>query len=249
MAQKLIIKDLHASINNKEILKGINLEIDLGKVHALMGPNGSGKSTLAHVLMGNPKFEVTQGQILLDGEDITELGPDARAKKGLFMSFQYPSEIAGVTVSSFLRTALQSVTGKKVGVMEFHKLLKEKMEFLNIDPKVGKRYLNEGFSGGEKKKAEILQLMVLNPKYAVLDETDSGLDIDALKTVAKGVNQLRGPTNGTLIITHYMRILEHITPDQVSILVDGRIVKKGGKDLARQIEQEGYENILLNVIA
>lgn len=244
MADKIEIQDLHVSVEGKEILKGVNLTIALGKVHALMGPNGSGKSTLANVLMGNPKYEITKGKILMDGEDITEASPDKRAKKGMFLSFQYPSEVAGVTVANFLRTALNAVNDEKISVLDFHMLLKEKMALLNMDKAVSRRYLNEGFSGGEKKKAEILQMLVLGPKYALLDETDSGLDIDALRIVAKGVNTVRGPNLGVFIITHYTRILEYIEPDQVTVMVDCKIVKTGGKDLAEQIEKHGYDIVL-----
>lgn len=244
MANKIEIIDLHVSVNGKEILKGVTLDIEKGKVHALMGPNGSGKSTLANVLMGNPKYEVTSGKILLDGEDITEMSPDKRAKKGIFLSFQYPSEVAGVTVANFLRTALNAIRDEKISVLDFHTLLKEKMALLNMDTAVSRRYLNEGFSGGEKKKAEILQMLILVPKYAILDETDSGLDVDALRTVATGVNSAKGDENGIFIITHYTRILEYIVPDQVTILIDGKVVATGGKDLADKIEKNGYETVM-----
>src|SRR3989344_4799739 len=218
---KLEIKNLHASIEGNEILKGLNLEVDLGKVHALMGPNGSGKSTLANVLMGNPKYKITQGKIFLDNHDITEMQPDQRAKLGLFMSFQYPSEITGVTMSNFLRTAYNSLHPEnKMDVLQFHKSMKEKMKELGMDDLFSKRYLNEGFSGGEKKRSEILQMAVLNPKYAILDETDSGLDINSIKIVGESVNKMRGPQKSILIITHYKRILEFIKPDKVSIMVN-----------------------------
>ena len=242
---KLEIKDLHVSINDKEILKGINLVIESGKVHALMGPNGSGKSTLAQIIMGYPKYVITKGKILLNGEDITELKPDERAKKGLFLSFQYPKEITGVTLTNFLRAAYNSIHEPKLSVIDFHKMLKEKMEKLNIDASFTRRYVNEGFSGGEKKKAEILQMMVLNPKFAILDETDSGLDVDSLKVVANGINQIDRKDKGILLITHYYRILDYITPDVVHIMVDGKIVKNGGPKLARLIEEKGFEEAVL----
>ena len=243
----LQIKNLHASINGEPILKGVNLEIDLGKVHALMGPNGSGKSTLANVLMGNPKYEITEGRIILDGKDITECSPDERAKLGAFLSFQYPAEITGVTLSNFLRTAYNAIHEKKKDVLQFHQHLKEKMKELQMDDLFSKRYLNEGFSGGEKKRSEILQMAVLNPKYAILDETDSGLDADAIRIVGENVNKMRGPQKGILIITHYYRILNYITPDQVSIMIDGKIVKTGGKELALEIEEQGFDNFIQQI--
>ncbi len=236
----LEIKDLHVSIEGKEILNGLSMEIELGKINALMGPNGSGKSTLANVLMGNPKYEVTQGKILYNGKDITELEQDERAKAGLFLSFQYPQEIQGVTIANFLRTALNGIKGEKVPVMEFKKLLDEKMASLNMDPKFGLRYLNAGFSGGEKKKAEILQLAVLDPQLAILDETDSGLDIDALKAVSEGVNQFMNKDKCILIITHYKRILEFIKPDKLFIMLEGKIALEGKGDLVDQLEAKGY---------
>ncbi len=244
---KLKVEDLHTSIEGEEILKGVNLEIDLGKVHALMGPNGSGKSTLANVLMGNPKYEVTKGRILLNDEDITSLNVDERAKKGLFLSFQYPEEITGVTMSNFLRTAWNSIKEEKLDVIQFHKKLKEKMEELKMDESFRKRYINEGFSGGEKKRAEILQMAILEPKFAVLDETDSGLDINSIKIVGENVNKMRSSERGILIITHYNRILNFITPDRVHIMVNGKIVKEGEKELAEEIEREGFENYLKEI--
>ena len=217
--KKLEIRNLHVSVDGKEILKGINLIVKAGEVHALMGPNGSGKSTLANTLMGHPKYNITKGKILLDGKDITNLSPDKRAKLGLFLSFQYPSEISGLTVSRFLRTALNSVRETQMAVIDFHRLLQEKMSLLKMDKKFGTRYLNHGFSGGEKKKMEILQMLILNPQYVILDETDSGLDVDALKIVAEGVNLLRkSKDKGLLLITHYNRILDYIKPDKVHIL-------------------------------
>ena len=244
---KLVIKDLHVSVNGEQILKGINLEIDLGKVHVLMGPNGSGKSTLANALMGDPKYTIDKGKIILDGEDITESSPDKRAKKGLFLSFQYPSEITGVTMSNFLRTAYNSVKNANVNVVDFHKMLKEKMQELNIDATFSRRYVNEGFSGGEKKRAEILQLSILQPKYAILDETDSGLDVTSIKIVGNAVNKMRSLKNSFLIITHYYRILHYITPDVASIMIDGKIVKTGGKELAEEVEKNGFDSFLKEI--
>ncbi len=237
----LEIKDLKVKIEGKEILKGINLEVNKNEVVALMGPNGSGKSTLAFALMGHPRYEITNGKIIVNGEDMTNASPDERAKNGLFLSFQYPQEIAGVSVSNFLRTALNAKQENPISVPDFHKLLQEKMELLKIDKSFALRYLNEGFSGGEKKRMEILQMSILKPNIGILDETDSGLDIDALKTVAEGVNSLKGPETGILIITHYQRILNYITPDKVNIMVDGNITKSGGKELALQIEEKGYD--------
>jgi Fe-S cluster assembly ATP-binding protein len=236
----LEIKDLHAEIDGKEILKGLNLEVKRGEIHALMGPNGSGKSTLANVIMGNPKYKITSGKILFDGEDITEMSPDERAKKGLFLSFQYPSEVSGITISNFLRSALNSVREEKISVLDFKKLIEEKLKILNTDRNFAQRYLNEGFSGGEKKKSEILQLAILNPKIAILDETDSGLDIDALRAVANGVNNIMSEENAILIITHYKRILEYIRPDKLSIMIDGKIALEGDGELVDELEKRGY---------
>ena len=237
----LEIKDLKVKIEDKEILKGISLNVDKNEVVALMGPNGSGKSTLAYALMGHPRYEITNGKITLNGEDVTDASPDERAKKGLFLSFQYPQEISGASVSNFLRTALNAKRETPISVLDFHKLLQEKMALLKMDKSFAMRYLNEGFSGGEKKRAEILQMAVLQPKIAILDETDSGLDIDALKTVAEGVNSLKGPETGILIITHYQRILNYITPDKVHIVMKGNIIKSGGKELALKVEEKGYD--------
>jgi len=239
----LEVKNLHVKIEEKEIVKGINLHVKKGEVVALMGPNGSGKSTLANALMGHPKYEVTNGEVILNGENITEQEPDEKAKKGLFLSFQYPAEISGVTLSNFLRAAYNSVKNVNISVMEFMKLLKEKMQLLKIKEEFANRYINEGFSGGEKKKAEILQLAVLNPKMAILDETDSGLDVDALKIVAEGVNSTKNENSGVLIITHYQRLLEYIQPNRVYIMRDGKIVKEGTGELAKQIETKGYGDI------
>jgi len=235
------IVDLHARIEEREILKGVNLTLRKGEVHAIMGPNGSGKSTLANAIMGNPKYEVTRGQILLKGEDIVGLPTDERARKGLFLAFQYPCEVPGVRTANFLKLACNARAGKELDTMEFYDKLQEKMKLLDIEEKFVRRYLNEGFSGGEKKRNEILQMLMLEPEFAVLDETDSGLDIDALKIVCEGVNKLRGPGIGILIITHYERMLRYITPDYVHILVDGAIVKSGGPELAAHLEQYGYD--------
>jgi Fe-S cluster assembly ATP-binding protein len=241
----LEVKNLKVKIEDKEILKGINLEIEKGEVVALMGPNGSGKSTLAYALMGHPGYTITDGKIILNKEDVTNASPDERAKKGLFLSFQYPQEIAGVSVSNFLRTALnakrEAKNEKLISVIEFHKLLQEKMKLLKVDKSFALRYLNEGFSGGEKKRMEILQMAMLQPNIGILDETDSGLDVDALRTVAEGVNSLKGPELGVLLITHYQRILNYITPDKVHIVMDGKVVKSGGKELALEVENKGYE--------
>lgn len=244
----LVIKDLKVSVDGNMILDGINLEVKKGEVHALMGPNGSGKSTLAHAIMGNPRYKIESGQILLDGKDITSIEVDERARRGLFMSFQYPSEIGGITIANFLRAAYNAITGKNISVIDFRKLLHEKMDVLQMDRKFADRYLNEGFSGGEKKRTEILQLAVLGPQIAVLDETDSGLDIDALKTVASGVNSLLGPEMGLLVITHYQRLLNYIKPDHVHILVKGKIVKSGDAELAKELEAKGYDMVKDNKI-
>ncbi len=244
MADTFEIIDLHCRIEEREILKGLNLVVRKGEVHALMGPNGSGKSTLANAIMGHPKYEVTAGQILMKGENILEMDPDERARKGLFLAFQYPCEVPGVRVGNFLRLACTARAGKEIDMMEFYDKLELKMKVLDMDEKFRNRYLNEGFSGGEKKRNEILQMMMLEPEFAVLDETDSGLDIDALKVVSRGVNELRGPDLGVLIITHYERILRYISPDFVHIMVDGKIVKSGGADLAAHLEEHGYDWIV-----
>ncbi len=244
MTDELIIKDLHVSVEGQRILNGVDLVVKKGQVCALMGPNGSGKSTLAYTLMGHPKYTVDKGEAWYKGQNILELKPDERAKLGLFLSFQYPQEIPGVSVSNFLRTACNAVKQNQISVPDFVKLLKEKMKLLKIDDSFSRRYLNEGFSGGEKKRAEILQLAVLQPEMAILDETDSGLDIDSLKVVAHGVNTLLGPNLGVLIITHYQRILNYVTPDRVHIMVKGKIVKSGGKELAHELEAKGYDEII-----
>ncbi|HEV3235004.1 MAG TPA: Fe-S cluster assembly ATPase SufC [Candidatus Dormibacteraeota bacterium] len=238
------IKDLHASIEGKEILRGVDLEIPQGEVHALMGPNGSGKSTLAYTVMGHPKYEVTSGEVRYRDRNVLELAPDERAKLGLFLSFQYPTAIPGVTMHNFLRTATKALKGDELPPREFRKLVSEQMERLKMDPSFATRYVNDGFSGGEKKRAEILQLGVLQPEIAILDETDSGLDVDALRTVAEGVEALRGPDLGVLLITHYQRILNYITPDRVHVMYRGRIIKSGGADLALEIESNGYDKII-----
>jgi Fe-S cluster assembly ATP-binding protein len=237
----LKIENLHARIDDNEILKGVSLEVDEGEIHAIMGPNGSGKSTLSNVLMGHPRYEVTGGSVTFRGENVFELEPDERAKLGMFLAFQYPSEVPGVSVANFLRTAVNSVREKELSPMEMYKLLQEKMRIMQMDPKFAERYLNEGFSGGEKKRNEILQMLMLDPKLAIMDETDSGLDIDALQVVARGVNELRGPGFSAVIITHYQRILRYIEPDHVHVMLDGRIVTSGGKELALELEDKGYD--------
>lgn len=247
-AAELVIQDLHVSVEGREILKGLNLTIPTGEVHALMGPNGSGKSTLAYTLMGHPKYEVTQGQVLYRGEDILELEPDERAQRGIFLAFQYPTAIPGVSMGNFLRLALKSVRGAEVPIPEFRKLVLEKMKLLKMEGSFLGRYVNDGFSGGEKKRAEILQMALLQPRIAIMDETDSGLDIDALRIVSEGVNALRGPDLGVLIITHYQRILDYIKPDYVHVLVDGRIVRSGSGELVLELEARGYDWIIQEVM-
>jgi Fe-S cluster assembly ATP-binding protein len=237
----LVIDDLHASVDGTEILKGVSLTVDRGQIHALMGPNGSGKSTLAHVLMGHPDFEITAGRLLLDGRDIAEATPDERGRSGMFLAFQYPEEIPGVSVVNFLRAALSNRTGIAYTLLELRLKVRDTMKELGMDVSLADRYLNEGFSGGERKRNEILQMAVLEPDLAILDETDSGLDIDALRIVAEGVQRLAGPERGFLIITHYQRMLDYITPDVVHVFVDGRVVESGDASLAERIEAEGYE--------
>ena len=237
----LKIDTLRVEIDGQEIVKGLDLEVGEGEIHAIMGPNGSGKSTLANVLMGHPRYEVTGGSITFRGEDVFELEPDERAKLGMFLAFQYPSEVPGVSVANFLRTAVNSVREEELSPMDMYRLIQEKMKIMQMDPKFAERYLNEGFSGGEKKRNEILQMLMLEPELAIMDETDSGLDIDALQVVAKGVNELRGPEFSAVIITHYQRILRYIEPDRVHVMLDGRIVTSGGKDLAHELEDKGYE--------
>jgi Fe-S cluster assembly ATP-binding protein len=241
--QELTIKNLHVEIAEKEIVRGLSLSVPRGEVHAIMGPNGSGKSTLAKVLAGHPDYHVKKGEVLMDGENILALEPDERARKGLFLAFQYPSEIPGVTIANFLRAAVQArlPEGEELEATEYYAKLYEKMELLGMDRSFTSRSVNEGFSGGEKKRTEILQLAMLEPTYAILDETDSGLDIDALKIVAHGVNSLRGPNVGILLITHYQRLLNYIVPDHVHVMVAGRIVRSGRKELALELEERGYD--------
>jgi Fe-S cluster assembly ATP-binding protein len=241
---EFVIEDLYANIDGKPILQGISLRMKSGEVHALMGPNGSGKSTLANVIMGHPLYQVTQGKVLLDGVNILELATDKRAKLGLFLAFQYPVEIPGVTVAKFMKRAVEAkiaAEGGKFLVSGFVKELKESVQFLGMDPQFVNRHLNEGFSGGEKKRMEIVQMLMLKPKFAVLDEADSGLDIDALKVVSDGLNKLRGPEFGSLVITHYQRILNYINPDFVHVMCNGRIVTSGGQELSRELEEKGYD--------
>jgi len=244
MNKKLLsINNLKVNIDEKEILRGLNLDIGPGETHIIMGPNGSGKSTLAYALMGHPKYKITDGEIKLEDEIINDLSADKRAKKGVFLSFQYPEEIPGVTVEEFLRTAKTSVSGEKQRIIPFRKLLKEKMDQLEMNEEYATRYLNLGFSGGEKKKNEILQMSILEPKLAILDETDSGLDIDAIRIVAEGVKRLYNEKTSVLVITHYNKLLDYLEPDYVHILLDGKIVKTGGIELAKEIDEKGYENI------
>src|ERR687893_2325261 len=245
----LEIQNLHVRTEEREILHGVDLKVEKNQTHALMGPNGSGKSTLANTVMGNPNYEVTEGKILFNGEDITEADPDERARAGLFLAFQYPATIPGVSVANFLRLAVNARREEPIKVKDFGKMLGENVDLLKIDRSFTSRYLNEGFSGGEKKRAEILQLAMLRPEVAVLDETDSGLDVDALRVVSEGVNELRGPDMGTLIITHYTRILNYVRPDFVHIMLDGRIVREGGSELADELEEKGYDFIRAEVTA
>jgi Fe-S cluster assembly ATP-binding protein len=242
----LIIDDLHVSVAGREILKGVDLEIKQGEIHALLGPNGSGKSTLAYTIAGHPKYEVTQGRILWQGEDVAEVEPDERAKRGVFLAFQYPTAIPGVQMANFLRLAVKNVIGD-VPAVEFRKRVRSTMAELRMDDSFATRYLNEGFSGGEKKRAEILQMAMLKPKLAILDETDSGLDIDAIKIVSDGINRLKNPEMGILIVTHYNRFLNSIRPDKVHILVDGRVARSGGQELAEELDRVGYDTLLKGV--
>ncbi|MBZ0288920.1 MAG: Fe-S cluster assembly ATPase SufC [Anaerolineae bacterium] len=247
MGAALEIRNLHASVEDKPILRGVNLTVKQGEVHALMGPNGSGKSTLSNVILGHPAYQVTAGQIIFDGEDLLELAPDERSRAGLFLAFQYPVAIPGVTLANFLRQAINArmkakdPDSKGISIPDFRRLLKAKMEYLQVDQSFAGRYLNEGFSGGEKKRAEILQMATLEPRIAILDETDSGLDIDALRIVAEGVNKLTGPDLGVLVITHYQRILNYIQPEFVHVMFEGQIVESGGADLAHRLEESGYD--------
>jgi Fe-S cluster assembly ATP-binding protein len=247
MSAALEIRNLHASVEDKPILRGVNLTVKQGEVHALMGPNGSGKSTLSNVILGHPAYQVTEGQIIFDGIDLLELEPDERSRMGLFLAFQYPVAIPGVTLANFLRQAInsrlkaQDPDSKGISIPDFRRLLRSKMDFLQMDHSFAGRYLNEGFSGGEKKRAEILQMAVLEPRLAILDETDSGLDIDALRIVSEGVNKLKGPNLGVLVITHYQRILNYIQPQYVHVMFEGQIVENGGPDLALRLEESGYD--------
>jgi Fe-S cluster assembly ATP-binding protein len=244
-----LIEDLHVSVEGKEILKGVDLVVERGEIHALMGPNGSGKSTLANTLMGHPKYVVIRGRALFEGEDILSLTPDERARKGLFLAFQYPIAIPGVSLGNFLRAATRAVRGDGLTAGEFRKQLMEKMKLLKMDPSFAARYVNDGLSGGEKKRAEVLQMALLQPRIAVMDETDSGLDIDALRTVAEGVKAIHTPEMGILVITHYQRLLNYIRPQFVHVLVDGRVVKSGGYELVEQLEAQGYDPIIREVEA
>lgn len=247
----LRIKDLHVSVDGKPILKGVNLDVKPGEIHAIMGPNGSGKSTMAYALAGHPRYEIEGGEVWMDDANLLEMGADERAQAGLFLAFQYPTAIPGISMANFLRASLNAVKGEENGdgkkgipIVQFRKLLNEKMDLLKMDKGFARRYLNEGFSGGEKKRAEILQMALLEPKYAILDETDSGLDIDALRVVSEGVNNLTGPDRGFIIITHYQRILNYIKPQYVHIMHDGHIAKSGGIEVAEQLEAEGYDQFI-----
>jgi Fe-S cluster assembly ATP-binding protein len=254
MGSELVVKDLHVNVEGKEILKGVNLQVRQGEVHALMGPNGSGKSTLAYTLAGHPKYEVTGGEVLLDGENLLEMKADERARKGIFLAFQYPTSIPGVNMANFLRTAVSRVRASQTGngnsardggelipMREFRKELNEALSMLKVENEFVRRYLNDGFSGGEKKRAEILQMALLHPKFAILDETDSGLDIDALRIVSEGVNVLSGPNLGVLLITHYQRILNYVKPTFIHVLFNGRVVVSGGPEMAHVLEEKGYD--------
>ncbi|MDE0594881.1 MAG: Fe-S cluster assembly ATPase SufC [Roseibacillus sp.] len=246
----LVVKDLHAAIDGTEILKGLSLEVPKGEVHAIMGPNGSGKSTLSKVLAGHDDYEVTGGSVTMDGADLLELEIDERSRAGLFLAFQYPAEVPGVTMANFIRAARQArmPEGEELEAVSYYKDLYAKMDQLGIDRKFTARAVNEGFSGGEKKRNEVLQMMMLDPVYGIMDETDSGLDIDALKVVADGVNSMRSPGRGFLVITHYQRLLDYIEPDHVHVLADGQIVRSGGKDLALELEARGYDFLKEEVV-
>lgn len=243
MTHQLEIRNLHAKVGDTEILRGINLVVPRGELHAIMGPNGNGKSTLAKVIVGDPEYTVTEGEVLVDGQNILEMEPDERARLGVFLAFQYPVEIPGVTIANFLRLAMQArkAEGEEVSFTEFYGKLQKALATLEWDESIVERYLNEGFSGGEKKRNEILQMLMLDPNYIIMDETDSGLDVDALKIVAKGVNSMRGESLGGLIITHYQRLLDYIVPDKVHIVLNGRIVESGGPELAKKLDTQGYD--------
>ena len=243
MTHQLEIRNLHATVGDQPILKGINLTVPRGELHAIMGPNGNGKSTLAKVIVGDPEYTVTQGEVLVDGQNILEMEPDERARLGVFLAFQYPVEIPGVTIANFLRLAMQArkAEGEEVSFTEFYGKLQSALKTLEWDESIVERYLNAGFSGGEKKRNEILQMLMLEPNYIIMDETDSGLDVDALKIVSKGVNSMRGPGLGGLIITHYQRLLDYIVPDKVHIILDGKVVQTGGPELAKKMDTEGYD--------
>lgn len=248
MANILKIKNLHASVEDKSILKGLDLEVNAGEIHAIMGPNGAGKSTLASVLVGNPNFEVSEGEVTFEGKDLLDMDPEERAREGLFLSFQYPVEIPGVSMTNFMRASVNEIRAARnqdpISASDFLKLIKEKRELVGLDKDLASRSVNEGFSGGEKKRNEIFQMAMLEPKLAILDETDSGLDIDALRVVASGVNQLRSKENATVVITHYQRLLDYIKPDFVHVLYNGRIVKSAGPELALELEEKGYDWII-----
>jgi len=249
MSKFLVIEDLYVNVEDKQILKGVNLTINKGEIHALMGPNGSGKSTLSNALMGHPKYKITKGKIYLNGEDITDMPPDQRAKKGIFLAFQYPVAIPGVRIFNFLKNMMSSVQGRELNISEFRKELKEKTKMLEVKSSFIQRYLNDGFSGGEKKRNEILQMALFNPKLALLDETDSGLDVTALKTVCDGINKILNPEMSAIIITHYKRMLEYVRPQFVHIIMDGKIVKEGGDDLIDYIDENGYKWIEEELLA
>lgn len=235
------VKDAHVEVEGKEVVGGVSLSIRRGEIHAIMGPNGSGKSSLSNALMGHPAYEITGGEVYLEGNNLLELSADERSRAGLFLAFQYPVAIPGVTVANFMRTALKAHRGKEADMSDFRKLFKAAMKALGVDPSFASRYLNDGFSGGEKKRIEILQMAVLNPKMAILDETDSGLDIDALKTVAEGINRFHNEQHGVLLVTHYQRLLNYVKPDRVHVMMDGRLVTSGGPELALKLEDKGYE--------
>ncbi len=243
MSQTLEIRNLHASIDGEPILRGVDLVVPRGEVHALMGPNGSGKSTLSKVIAGDPVYEVTEGDVLVDGESVLEMQPDERARAGIYLAFQYPVEVPGVSMANFLRLALNARRDEddEIGVMDFYNKVQRAVQELNWDENILERYLNQGFSGGEKKRSEVLQMLVLEPRYALLDETDSGLDVDALKVVSQGVNAARGPDFGALVITHYQRLLNYIVPDRVHVMYKGQIIKQGPKELAMELDERGYD--------